>query len=280
MKDNSLVPADEIWYTTVDGKTIKGCMEGTEKYSHRYRKNEGKCVITFYHPIKEIKHEAFKGCTSLKEIVLPEGVTEIWSRVFQGCTSLQEIILPSSLESIGYSAFQGCTSLQEIVLPSSLTELCATAFEDCTSLHKVVISEGVNEIWRSAFRFCKSLREVVIPLSVKTIHEYAFVDCNNLKAIYVPKGKVDFYKECLQSEMRWLVVEEGSDLPVKGENFIAKDLSFAPTLRMVVPKNNPDNDILSAAEEHLEDCSKSAIIKWVLDSLNIITDSKEPYEGA
>ena len=68
-------------------------------------------------------------------------------------------------------------------------------------------------------------------------------------------------------------------MPVKGENFIAKDLSFAPSLRMVVPKNNTDSDILSAAKKHLEDCSKSAIIKWVIDSLNSITDSKEPYEG-
>jgi hypothetical protein len=166
-----------------------------------------------------------------------------------------------------------------VVIPSSVKTIGEWAFDECYGLEKVVISEGVEEICKSAFRRCTNLCEVAIPSSVKTIHEYAFVGCDNLKAIYVPKGKVDFYKECLQSEMRWLVVEEGSDLPVKGENFIAKDLSFAPSLRLVVPKNNTDSDILSAAKEHLEECSKSAIIKWVLDSLNSITDSAEPYDA-
>jgi hypothetical protein len=166
-----------------------------------------------------------------------------------------------------------------VVIPSSVKTIGEWAFDECYGLEKVVISEGVEEICKSAFRRCTNLCEVAIPSSVKTIHEYAFVGCDNLKAIYVPKGKVDFYKECLQSEMRWLVVEEGSDLPVKGENFIAKDLLFAPSLRMVVSKDEADSDILSAAKKHLEQFSKSVIIEWVLENLDSITDSQKPYEG-
>ena len=42
-----------------------------------------------------------------------------------------------------------------------------------------------------------------------------FAGCDKLKAIYVPENEVDFYKERFSSDMHWLIVEEGSDLPVK-----------------------------------------------------------------
>lgn len=44
MIENSLVPANEIWYTTTDGKTIKGRMD-TPKKSNTYKKEKG--IIVF-----------------------------------------------------------------------------------------------------------------------------------------------------------------------------------------------------------------------------------------
>ena len=52
MKESSLVPANEIWYTTTDGKTIKGRMD-TPKKSNTYKK-DGKGVIVFKEPIVEM----------------------------------------------------------------------------------------------------------------------------------------------------------------------------------------------------------------------------------
>jgi hypothetical protein len=40
-------------------------------------------------------------------------------------------------------------------------------------------------------------------------------------------------------------------------------------------ENETDSGILSAAQLHLEDWSKSQIIKWVISNLDAITDSKE-----
>ena len=42
-----------------------------------------------------------------------------------------------------------------------------------------------------------------------------FEGCDNLKAIYVPENEVDFYKKRFPTDMHWLIVEEGSDLPFK-----------------------------------------------------------------
>ena len=48
MIDNSLVPANEIWYTTTDGKTIK-CSIAAPKESNTYKKGKG--VMAFSIPI-------------------------------------------------------------------------------------------------------------------------------------------------------------------------------------------------------------------------------------
>lgn len=170
-----------------------------------------------------------------------------------------------------------CEDLREVVIPSSVTEISKEVFKGCTSLQKIVISEGIKSIGESAFRGCSSLEIVHLPVGVSNIEFNSFADCKNLKAIYVPENNVNLYKERFPSDMHWLIIEEGSDFQVKAENVIAKDISFAPTLRVIVSKSETDSGILSAVEIHLEEWSKSQIIKWVINNLDTITDSKEPY---
>ena len=170
-----------------------------------------------------------------------------------------------------------CEDLHELVIPSDVTEINEGVFKRCTSLKKIVISDGVKSIGKNAFLGCKSLETVHLPAGVSNVESNSFADCKNLKAIYVPENNVDFYKERFPSDMHWLIIEEGSDFQVKSEHVIAKDISFAPTLRVIVSKSETDSGILSAATMHLEEWSKSQIIKWVTDNLATIVDSKEPY---
>lgn len=170
-----------------------------------------------------------------------------------------------------------CEDIHEVVIPSSVTRISAEFFKDCTSLQKIVISEGVKSIEKRVFQGCSSLEVVHLPAGVSTIEIDSFKDCDKLKAIYVPKQEVDNYKKYFPSDQQWLIVEEGSDFPIKGENVIAKDISFAPTLRLIVSKDETDSGILSASEMHLEQWSKSQIIKWVISNLDTIADSKEPF---
>ncbi len=48
---------------------------------------------------------SFLGCTSLRKVVLPEGVTGLTSWTFRRCTSLREVVLPSTLTKLSYQAF-------------------------------------------------------------------------------------------------------------------------------------------------------------------------------
>ena len=43
--------------------------------------------------------------TSVTELIIPDGVTEIGKYAFQGCTQLASVSLPESLKTIGESAF-------------------------------------------------------------------------------------------------------------------------------------------------------------------------------
>jgi hypothetical protein len=56
----------------------------------------------------------FKNCTSLKEFVVPEGVTHIYANAFDGCSHLAVLSLPSTLATIAPGAFKDCTSLKEV----------------------------------------------------------------------------------------------------------------------------------------------------------------------
>ena len=58
--------------------------------------------------------EAFRGCTGLTSIVIPEGITSIGSSAFSGCTGLTSITISASVTSIRPAVFDGCTNLTSV----------------------------------------------------------------------------------------------------------------------------------------------------------------------
>ena len=68
------------------------------------------------YPVTEISTYAFRMCSHITEVVLPEGVTRIGDFAFVSCPSLQKATLPSTLTTIGAGAFIGLSSLQEVVI--------------------------------------------------------------------------------------------------------------------------------------------------------------------
>ena len=134
--------------------------------------------------VKTIGIDAFCSCSSLTNINIPEGVTAIGNGAFQGCTSLQSIILPNSLTNIGDYAFYYCSSLKSITIPNNIINIGSIkgrgntvitgVFENCSSLTKINIPEGVTTIGDNAFNCCSSLKDITIPDSVTKIGINAF----------------------------------------------------------------------------------------------------------
>lgn len=81
--------------------------------------------------VTSIDSEAFRGCSSLTTITLPNSITNIGSDAFSGCSSLTTITLPNSITSIGNQAFTS-PALSVTVLGSKPASLGTNAFHKNT----------------------------------------------------------------------------------------------------------------------------------------------------
>jgi len=80
--------------------------------------------------------------------IIPDdgSITKIGKAAFESCNSIEQIIIPEGVENIYESAFLNCSSLKEVDMPESLNELGSTAFKKCTSLERVVFRNDATVI--------------------------------------------------------------------------------------------------------------------------------------
>ena len=96
-----------------------------------------KNIESFTSDADYIEERAFGRCQYLKSVNLPR-VKEIREDAFIGCTSLNEVLLSDCLEVIGSSAFHGCHFLDNLELPPSLAEIGDMAFCECSNLTHII----------------------------------------------------------------------------------------------------------------------------------------------
>ena len=118
-------------------------------------------VVIYENSVKTIGMAAFEYCSSLADIVLPEGVTTIARSAFGGCSSLSRIDLPEGVTTIGHSAFYGCEKLSSVKLPNSLTTIEGFAFSGCNGL-TITIPDNVESMSMLTFSDCTGL-DITIP---------------------------------------------------------------------------------------------------------------------
>ena len=106
---------------------------------------------------------------TLKEIVLPKGLTKIGDCAFAMCTALEELTLPSTVKELGSWILEGCKKLTSINIPAGVTEISRSCFYDA-GLTSIDIPATVTSIGGYAFEECP-LESVVIPSSVTSLSE-------------------------------------------------------------------------------------------------------------
>lgn len=97
------------------------------------------------------------------EIVIPKAfngfsVTTIEESAFKNCSFLEKVFLPDSITLIGNNAFENCCLLKSITIGKELTWIGASAFESCYELESIDIPEKVTFIGGFAFYGCSSLK--------------------------------------------------------------------------------------------------------------------------
>ena len=86
--------------------------------------------------LRAIGEAAFFECTSLTELVLPEGVEEIGDSAFYN-SGLETVKLPSTAQVINNRAFYGCKSLKDVQVNDRLAVIGKFAFADCPLLESI-----------------------------------------------------------------------------------------------------------------------------------------------
>lgn len=129
-----------------------------------------------------------------ENFIVADGVTEIAPGAFKCCTTLKSVVLPNSVIEIGHQAFSDCIALYDIILPKSVTKIGYGAFEGCKDLQSIMIPSGVLSLESSTFSWCSNLKNIIIPESVKIIEDYAFFRCGRLKNIQAPERLIEAIK--------------------------------------------------------------------------------------
>lgn len=140
--------------------------------------------------VNAIGESAFAGCSRLKSIIIPKGITSIGSNAFDGCTSLTSITIPEGVTSIGEWAFHNCSKLKSVTIPDGVTSIGAFAFYHCSNLISITIPEGITSIGDYVFSGCSNLNSITLPDGVTSIGAYAFQNCKSIANITIPESVI------------------------------------------------------------------------------------------
>ena len=171
--DTTLIPQNEIWYTTTDGEMaeLKSHIYDEYPYSQSYDEANDIWIIRFEDSVAHLYGEGIFSTnnSNVKTITLPNSITYLPSYAFVSLDSLTNITIPDSVTKIGDSAFDDCSSLTSITIPNSVTSIGERAFEGCRSLSNVVLGNSVKTIGCSAFKGCAFGMNINIPASVENL---------------------------------------------------------------------------------------------------------------
>ncbi len=123
-------------------------------------------------PVTVISDGVFKDHPELRELRLPDCITDLGEFVFDGCANLRNLKLPAGLSRLwGYTFVR--SGLEELTLPDGVRSIPPFCFKDCKSLRRVVCGSGMKTIHAWAFGGCDKLDELVCGPKVQ-LHPQAF----------------------------------------------------------------------------------------------------------
>ena len=149
--------------------------------------------------VTSIGDDAFRSCSGLTSVDIPDGVTSIGNGAFRGCSGLTSVDIPDGVTSIGSSAFEGCRGLTSVDIGDGVTTIGYYAFRYCSGLTSVDIPNSVTSIGDRAFSDCTELTSVKIGNGVTTIGDNAFDDCGTIEEFIFPAGTQDYPTELFGS---------------------------------------------------------------------------------
>lgn len=154
--------------------------------------------ITIPNTVKVIDEEAFYGCRELTSITIPDELITIKDNAFYGCKGLTSFTIPDAVQIIGSNAFYGCSGLTSIIIPSNVRVIGDNPFSGCTGLTSIIVDDnnsiydsrgGCNSIINtSSNTLVSGCLNTIIPDNVRTIGNNAFQGLSGIISITIPNS--------------------------------------------------------------------------------------------
>ena len=134
---------------------------------------------------------AFKECSNLTSIAIPNSVTSLKPEVFMGCSSLTSITIPNSVINIGGRAFKDTPwytsySADTANITNNVIYVNNVAYEvNDKTQSSYTLREGTKSLGGNLFDSCTNLTDFYVPSSVINMGEAVFVYCTSLTSITV-----------------------------------------------------------------------------------------------
>ena len=203
--------SQEEWHPSPLSDFEFSALSGTSCKLIKYTGNASTVVIPSQDAagrnVIEIEPLAFKNCSSVKYISIPNTVIRIEYQAFCMCAYLESIDIPSSVKGIISGFVYSCPSMQSINVSNQnkyYTDVDGVLYTaDKTQL--VYYPSGREEAYYSihnntasiesdAFHGAVHLENILIPSSVKEIGAFAFADCTSLLNLTIPSGVTEIYQ--------------------------------------------------------------------------------------
>lgn len=137
--------------------------------------------------VKEICPEACHQLNHLREVMLPESVTELGCDAFSYCDQLEKVSMPG-VQVIGERCFYCCRKLKDIPLPDTLQKIMDSAFFECESITSLKSHPRLYRIDRCAFAKSGLVHVEIAPDDECHIMERAFTLCKKLQSVHCHRG--------------------------------------------------------------------------------------------
>ena len=170
--------------------------------------------------------------STVKKVVVNDGITSIGKHAFGGLFYATEFILPESVTVIGDDSLSWLSfgasyfSGNEIKIPENVTVIGKNAFY-MSAINRIVIPEKVTTIKERTFDSCRYLNVVVIPAGVTTIENNAFASCDRINTVYFRGTEEQWNNIAFGSGNGYLKTAENIVFNVKGHDY--EETVFAPT---------------------------------------------------
>lgn len=174
---NSLTSINNSTFLLCSALTSVGIPEGVKKIGEdAFRECSSLTSITIPKSVTEIEEDAFAGCYSLTAVHITDlaawcSITfwfsesnPLWyaKHLFLNGEEIKDMVIPESVTEISEYAFVRCLGLTSVTIGDNVTAIKALAFYNCEGITSVRIGNGVTTIGNKAFEECNSLKAVHI----------------------------------------------------------------------------------------------------------------------